>query len=75
MSGADWDKILSGSETLNFEGKDLDDIVERLGLLEEAEREDLVRAIDAEKAKVKVRGDLVDTALDVLKSVLGALAA
>lgn len=74
MSGANWDKILSEDMSLDFEGAELDDIVDRLGALAAAEVEDLVKAIDAEKAKVKKRGDVIDTALDIFKATLGASA-
>jgi len=73
MSGADWDAILSGDATLDLEGLDVEAVTERLGQLDVLERESLVAALDAEKAKVVKRGDVIDTALDVFKSVLGAV--
>jgi hypothetical protein len=70
VSGADWDAILSSDPQLDLSGVDLHNIIGRLGGMPASEREALIAAIDAEKAKVVKRGDMVDTAFDVFKAVL-----
>ncbi len=72
-SGADWNKILAEDPTLDLSGVDIATVTERLGVLEDAELQDLIAAVDAERVKAEKRGDIIDTALDVFKAVLTAL--
>ena len=70
MSGADWDTILSETPSLDFEGVDIDAIVSKLNTFPTDQKDSLVARLQAEKAKVKKRGDVVDTALDIFLAVL-----
>ena len=72
-AGADWDAILADTPALDLSGLDVPDIITQLGTLPQEERDDLVARLDAEKAKVAKRGDLLDTSFDIFKAVLGAV--
>jgi hypothetical protein len=77
MTGADWDAIFREEpelEALDLSGLDMNDVAAKLGALSIDRREQIVAAIDGEKAKAIERGRVIDLGLDVLRALVRGLA-